>query len=327
MSHTQADRHTRVGRHLKVLLPALKLQSLALLTLLGSAAAVGSSTSYTVRAGDTLFSLAQRSGSSVQAVLQLNGLSRPALKLGQVIRLPVARPSPAAVVRPVSVAARPASSLSKSSQSALPVPRPDLSKISGPVAWPTAPAPTVASFIGWLPLTASSPIGDALPVRTYLQGLAFDHQTYNNCGPSALSSVLGFYRVQISQDVIRRTARPNGGYMQISAIAPELARFKLKTLAIRGGQLSQVKRLLALGIPVIVLQWYDRPGHIDHFRVVRGYDDQARVFWVSDSMVGPLTYLSYTSFDALWNTQGRQMFPVYPNGYDSLVRGLVAKDG
>ncbi|THF68113.1 LysM peptidoglycan-binding domain-containing protein [Deinococcus sp. Arct2-2] len=297
------------------------------MTLLGSAAGVGSSASYTVRTGDTLFSLAQRSGSSVQALLQLNGLTRPTLKLGQVIRLPVvSHSSQAAVVRPVSVRPVSVSAQPVSAQPALRLPQPDLSKISGPVAWPTPPAATVASFIGWLPLTASSPIGDALPVRTYLQGLAFDRQTYNNCGPSALSSVLGFYRVNIGQDVIRRTARPNGGYMQISAIAPELARFKLKTLAIRGGQLSQVKRLLALGIPVIVLQWYDRPGHIDHFRVVRGYDDQARVFWVSDSMIGPLTYLSYTSFDALWNTQGRQMFPVYPNGYDSLVRGLVAKD-
>jgi hypothetical protein len=253
-------------------------------------------------------------------------MARPALTLGQVIRLPAAsRSSQAAVVRPVSVSVP--SGSPQSVPPSLHLPQPDLSEISGPVAWPTPPAATVASFIGWLPLSANSPIGDALPVRTYLQGLAFDRQTYNNCGPSALSSVLGFYRVKISQDAIRRTARPNGGYMQISAIAPELARFKLKTLAIRGGQLSQVKRLLALGIPVIVLQWYDRPGHIDHFRVVRGYDDQARVFWVSDSMVGPLTYLTYTSFDALWNTQGRQMFPVYPNGYDSLVRGLVAKDG
>ncbi|MFB9994057.1 LysM peptidoglycan-binding domain-containing protein [Deinococcus oregonensis] len=296
-----------------------------LFLLLGTAAAVNSAPSYTVRAGDTLFSLAQRSGTSVQALLKLNGLTRPALSLGQVIRLPTAaRSSAAAVVRPVSVSARP--SPVQATPPTLRLPQPDSSKISGPVAWPTPPAATVASFIGWLPLSVNSPIGDALPVRTYLQGLAFDHQTYNNCGPSALSSVLGFYRVKIGQDVIQRTARPNGGYMQISAIAPELARFKLKTLAIRNGQLSQVKRLLALGIPVIVLQWYDRPGHIDHFRVVRGYDDQARVFWVSDSMVGPLTYLSYNSFDALWNTQGRQMFPVYPNGYDSLVRGLVAKD-
>lgn len=203
-----------------------------------------------------------------------------------------------------------------------PLPRVDAKKVAGPRAWPSSPAPTVASFIGWMPL-AASPIGDALPVRTYLQGLSFDFQTLNNCGPSALSAVLGFYRVKVGQDVLRRTTRPGGGYMQISAISPELARFGLRTLTLRGGRLSQVKRLLALGIPVIVLQWYAQPGHIPHFRVVRGYDDQAGVFWVSDSMVGPLAYLSYRSFDVLWNTQGRQLFPVYPKGYDQAVRSLA----
>lgn len=203
-----------------------------------------------------------------------------------------------------------------------PLPRVDPARVEGPRAWASAPSPTVASFIGWMPL-AASPIGDALPVRTYLTGLTFDFQTYNNCGPSALSAVLGFYRVKVGQEVIRRTTRPGGGYMQISAIAPELARFGLRTLTLRQGRLSQVKRLLALGIPVIVLQWYAQPGHSPHFRVVRGYDDQAGVFWVSDSLVGPLAYLSYRSFDVLWNTQGRQLFPVYPKGYDQAVRSLA----
>lgn len=207
------------------------------------------------------------------------------------------------------------------------LPRPDPTGVSGPVAWSSPPAATVASFIGWVPLSEWLPVGDALPVRTYLQGLSFDFQTYNNCGPSALSSVLGFYRVHIGQDVIQRTTRTGDAFMQISAIAPELARFKLKTIAVRQGQPAQVKRLLSLGIPVIVLQWFDRPGHINHFRVVRGYDDQARVFWVSDSMVGPLAYLSYHSFEVLWNTQARQMFPVYPEGYDAVVRKLIGKSG
>lgn len=300
------------------------------LALLGAASAAEPLAAYTVRAGDTLFSLAQRTGTEVAHLQQLNHLSGMGLRPGQVLKVPARRtgpsraaqprgaprqgvqPSPAATLRPASTAHVPPR----------PVPRPDSAAISAPLVWSSAPAPTVASFIGWFPLT-NSPIGDALPVRTYLPGLAFSFQTYNNCGPSALSSVLGFYQVRIGQEVIQKTVRPNGGYMQISAIAPELAKYRLRTLTIRQGKLTQVKRLLALGIPVIVLQWYDRPGHIPHFRVVRGYDDQAGVFWVSDSMVGPLTYLSYHSFDQLWNMQGRQMFPVYPEGYDQAVRQLT----
>lgn len=285
---------------------------------LGGAAQGGPGT-YTVRAGDTLYGVARRAGTTVQHLVRLNGLTGTALRPGQILRLPGTDSARAA---PAPNTPAPVPPTRGKPQPAVPLPRPDPTRIAGPVVWGAAPAPTVASFIGWFPL-AASPIGDALPVRTYLRGLAFDFQTYNNCGPSALSAVLGFYRVKIGQDVIQRTARPGGGYMQISAIAPELAKFGLRTLTIRGGRLSQVKRLLALGIPVIVLQWYDRPGHIPHFRVVRGYDDQAGVFWVSDSMVGPLAYLSYRSFDALWNAQGRQLFPVYPEGYDAAVRQLT----
>jgi nucleoid-associated protein YgaU len=67
MSHNRAERHRGDGSGKRTLVPFhnLKIQSLLLLALLGTAAGVGSTTSYTVRAGDTLFSLAQRSGSNV----------------------------------------------------------------------------------------------------------------------------------------------------------------------------------------------------------------------------------------------------------------------
>ena len=286
--------------------------------------APASAAPYTVHSGDTLFSIARTYGTDAQTLLRLNTLGNPTLNVGQVLQVPnvaAAAPRPAATLSPAAKAAAAVAS----TVSRMPAGLPSLSAggVRGPVAWSVVPQPTVASFIGYLPSIATTAFGNMLPIRTYLQGLAFDHQTYNNCGPSALSSVLGFYRAQVGQDAIRRATRPGGGYMQVSAIAPELGRYGLKTITIRNGRLDQVKRLLSLGIPVIVLQWYDRPGHIDHFRVVRGYDDQAGLVWVSDSMVGPIAYLSYASFDALWNTQGRQMFPVYPRGFDGAVKALL----
>ncbi|MDV6374028.1 LysM peptidoglycan-binding domain-containing protein [Deinococcus arenicola] len=286
---------------------------LILLVCAGSLAGAASTQTYTVRGGDTLFGVAKKAGISVAALQKLNKLSGTVLRPGQVLRLR------ASAVRPVARTTVKLPPLPPAT------PRPSSSQISGPKKWGTPPPATVTSFIGWALPGADSPFGNELPLRTYLPGLGFSLQTHNNCGPSALSSVLGFYRVHIGQNVIQRTARPDGGYMQISAIAPELRKFKLRTLSVRGGQLSQVKRLLALGIPVIVLQWYGPSGQIPHFRVVRGYDDQAGLVWVSDSMVGPLAYMSYKSFDALWNTQSRQMFPVYPEGYDKLVRRLVGQ--
>ena len=313
-------------------------------TLLTSAILFGiqaSAGQYTVRSGDTLFSIARSHGTDAQGLLKLNTLNSPTLDVGQVIQVPdVQAVSPPAPVQPVSVqkpsatqqpntqqpspAAKAAAAVART-VAALPPGLPKLGAggVRGPVAWSVTPQPTVASFIGWLPTVTTASFGNALPVRAYLQGLAFDRQTYNNCGPSALSAVLGFYKAQVSQDAIRRTTRPGGGYMQVSAIAPELSKYDLRTITIHNGRLDQVKRLLALGIPVIVLQWYDRPGHIDHFRVVRGYDDQAGLVWVSDSMIGPVAYMSYASFDGMWNTQGRQMFPVYPKGFEAQVQALL----
>ncbi len=293
---------------------------------------------YTVRPGDTVFSIARSYGTDAQGLLKLNTLSNPTLDVGQVIQVPdVQAASAPAPVQPViqqpsvqkPTVTQPPSPAAKAAVArtvaALPPGLPKLSAggVRGPVAWSVTPQPTVASFIGWLPTVTTASFGNALPVRVYLQGLAFDHQTYNNCGPSALSAVLGFYKARVSQEAIRRTTRPGGGYMQVSAIAPELSRYDLRTLTIRNGRLDQVKRLLALGIPVLVLQWYDRPGHIDHFRVVRGYDDAAGLVWVSDSMIGPVAYMSYASFDGMWNTQGRQMFPVYPKGFEAQVQALL----
>ena len=291
---------------------------------------------YTVRSGDTLFSIAKSYGTDAQGLLKLNTLNNPTLDVGQVLQVPdmqaASAPAPiqqmgiqkSTATQPPSAAAKAAAAVART-VSVLPPGLPKLGAggVRGPVAWSVAPQPTVVSFIGWLPTVTTASFGKALPVRTYLQGLAFDRQTYNNCGPSALSAVLGFYKAQVSQDAIRRTTRPDSGYMQVSAIAPELSRYDLRTLTIHNGRLDQVKRLLALGIPVLVLQWYDRPGHINHFRVVRGYDDAAGLVWVSDSMIGPVAYMSYKSFDGMWNTQGRQMFPVYPKGFETQVQSLL----
>ena len=276
--------------------------------------------SYTVKPGDTLYHIAASHGTDSRTLLGLNHLHSSTVSVGQRLQLPASAAAPVKAA-PAKVAhARPAISTQTPPAG---LPHPGSGSVRGPVAWTVTPAATVASFIGWAPTVNTAAFGNIVPIRTFLKGLSFDFQTYNNCGPSALASVLGFYKVDIGQDAIRRPTRQGGGYMQVSAIAPELAHFGLKTVTIRGGQLSQIKRMLALGIPVIVLQWYDRPGHINHFRVVRGYDDQAGIVWVSDSMIGPVAYLRYSDFDALWNTQGRQMFPVYPASYQSQISQLM----
>jgi uncharacterized protein YvpB len=81
---------------------------------------------------------------------------------------------------------------------------------------------------------------------------------------------------------------------------------------LRGGTVEDVKRFVAQGIPVIVLQYHSVLGKVPHFRVVRGYDDAAGHLIMSDSLSGPNVALTEHDFDLLWNTQGRQFMPVRP---------------
>jgi ABC-type bacteriocin/lantibiotic exporter with double-glycine peptidase domain len=169
----------------------------------------------------------------------------------------------------------------------------------------------------------AAPARPARMPSAFIEGLGFSFQTFNNCGPAALSGILAYYGIKKSQDEVRTVLRPGNGYMRADVIDPYLRPLGLRASRFTNGNLNAIKRLVGQGIPVIVLQWLDRPGHIMHFRVVRGYDDKQAVVWVSDSMYGGTAYLKYTDFDLLWTQTPREMIPVYPTGYEKTVAQLV----
>lgn len=263
--------------------------------------------SYTVRAGDTLYRISKLVGVGVEDLMTLNNLESTTVEVGQLLLLP--KPAPVGAAAADFGLARPGA----------PAP------VRGPSAWKLSPPePTASGFSsrGQPVLRGASTNSGILP-QAYLGSLTFSRQTYNNCGPAAVSSVLGYYGFRVDQEELRRVLRPGGGYMSAGVIDPFVRKYGLKATTFKNGNLSAVKRLVNSGIPVIVLQWLDRPGHIPHFRVVRGYDDKTGLVWVADSMIAEAAYVTYRDFDALWNTQGRLMIPVYPPPYEAQVMNLV----
>ncbi|MBB6097778.1 ABC-type bacteriocin/lantibiotic exporter with double-glycine peptidase domain [Deinobacterium chartae] len=165
------------------------------------------------------------------------------------------------------------------------------------------------------------------PSSAYLEGIAHTFQTYNNCGPASLVSVLGYYGYRVSQEEARKALRPQGGYMTADVIDPYLRPYGLRATRFKGGRLEDLKKLVSAGIPVLVLQWLDRVGGTPHFRVVRGYDDRAGVMWVSDSMYGAQAYLSYADFQTLWSVYGQEFIPIYPEGWQGRLEALLGVKG
>ncbi|WP_293914162.1 C39 family peptidase [Deinococcus sp.] len=151
-----------------------------------------------------------------------------------------------------------------------------------------------------------------LPTAVQLNNLGFVYQTYNNCGPAALVSVLGAYGLRADQAALAAELRPGGGYMTADVIDPFLRPLGLRATRFRSGQLGHLKSLIRAGYPVVVLQWMNQVGAVPHFRVVRGFDDGSQRIFMSDPIYGPNVYLSYADFDRLWNVYGQEFIPVYP---------------
>ena len=162
-----------------------------------------------------------------------------------------------------------------------------------------------------------------LPVSAYLAAVGHVAQTYNNCGPAAIVAVLSYYGVRVSQGEVAGVLRPNGGYMLAGVIPPFVTRYGLRATRFRNGSLEHLRRLAAAGIPVIVLQWMNRPGGIPHFRVVRGYDDAAGLVWLSDPIYGANVYVKYADFERLWTLAGQEFVPVYRPQQTALVGRIL----
>jgi tetratricopeptide (TPR) repeat protein len=89
-----------------------------------------------------------------------------------------------------------------------------------------------------------------------------------------------------------------------------------------GGDMTRLKRLLARGFPVVVETWFiPEPGdQMGHYRLLTGYDDDARQFIAQDSYNGPNIGLDYESFDELWRVFNRVYLIIYrPSEAEKLV--------
>src|SRR5262249_61129290 len=68
----------------------------------------------------------------------------------------------------------------------------------------------------------------------------------------------------------------------------------------RSASRDDLRRFLASGLPVIVLQDLSPHDRRGHFRVVVGYSDTRRQFLVCDCTEPSICSLSYEQFDDLW---------------------------
>jgi tetratricopeptide (TPR) repeat protein len=214
--------------------------------------------------------------------------------------------APTATAAPAVVAQAP-----PSAATTVPVPTADPPKTASPTAVPATPT------------TAPTAKPEQIAPATFLEPMSHWFQGWNQCAEESIAMALSYFGSKLGPNDVTAYLRPNNGpkgskNVESNRIVDYLHSQGMKAEAYHGGTVDRVKRLVAVGVPVIVGQWQNRTDHagIGHWRVVRGYDDAKGIFLINDSMEGASVPITYAEFDDLW--------PVYDYVYIPVWNGKLA---
>ncbi len=145
-------------------------------------------------------------------------------------------------------------------------------------------------------------------------------QTFNNCGPAALSMALSYFGISITQQELGQELRPyqhpKGDNDDKSVTLAELAQ-KAKELGFTpyfrpNGSIDIIKYAIAYDLPVIVKTWQSEDIDTGHYRVVKGYNDTTQELLQDDSLQGKNLTYSYDDFAKIWKKYNYEYLLLVP---------------
>lgn len=203
-----------------------------------------------------------------------------------------------------------------------PSPLAELLNVSPAVHIPPSPTPS-PPFVT-LP---EPPISQILPGGTHV------FQTFNNCGPAALSMALSYYGHQVSQQTLGNQIRPyqnsqgdnDDKSVTLAELAARAEEFGLRTYHRPAGDMELIEQFIAQGIPVIARTWL-RPGEdIGHYRVVKGYDRARRILIQDDSLQGRNLEYTYDAFNELWHAFNYEFLVLVPTDKIAIAEQILGE--
>lgn len=173
-----------------------------------------------------------------------------------------------------------------------------------------------------------------LPRFYEIPGGTFVAQTFNNCGPATLSMAMSYWGIQVSQGILGEKMRPyqnqignnDDKSISVEEFVLEAKNYGLESLARPNGTVELLKKFVASNIPVIVRTWLHPNEDIGHFRIVRGYNDETRVFIQDDSYEGKNLTYDYDTFLSMWQPFNYGYIIVYPKEKESLVKNILGEE-
>ena len=171
-----------------------------------------------------------------------------------------------------------------------------------------------------------------VPPAVILQGFRHEWQSWNNCGPATISMAVSYFGRPEGQAQAAQFLKPNPDDKNVrpDELVTYVQSLGLRADNLYAGDLERLKRLVALGIPVLVSTWFEPEPNdgMGHYRLLTGYDDAMRELYFHDSYVMPGVNLrmGYDRFDEDWRVYSRAYMPVYAPEQAEIVAAIVEGD-
>jgi len=182
---------------------------------------------------------------------------------------------------------------------------------------------------------SSSPTLPPIPTSKILDnGNYHVFQSFNNCGPASLSMTLHFYGINKSQEEIGLALRPyqiTGGdnddkRTTFDELADYSKQFGIIPYHRPMGTPEIMEELIANDMPVIVHTWSKPIEDIGHFRVLKGYNKEAKTFIQDDSLQGKNLIYTYDDFNNIWEKHNFEYLVLVPKEKQTLVDKILGEN-
>jgi len=159
-------------------------------------------------------------------------------------------------------------------------------------------------------------------------------QTFNNCGPAALSMALSYYGVNKSQAELgfelRPYQNPNGDNDDKSVTLEELAE-KSKEYGFipyhrPNGNIDLIKLFITYDIPIIARTWTKVNEDIGHYRIIKGFNEETRKIIQDDSLQGKNLRYSYGDFNSIWKKFNYEYLALVPFDKVEIAEQILGED-
>ena len=174
----------------------------------------------------------------------------------------------------------------------------------------------------------------AIPAQALLASSYYVSQTFNNCGPAALTMDLSFYGVSSTQQQIADDVRPDNNLTGTDdekstspeALAAEAETFGLTAYYRPNGTIDLLKQFIAAGIPVVTRALLNTTEDYAHYRVMKGYDDTTGILTEEDGFTGPNVQISYSDFLTLWKQFNYEYIVLATPSQQNTVESILGKE-